>query len=90
MSFPNGDDDTGDLGEPRLESEAKLLKTWKGDDIKDVLRLGVDGFFFEAESGGEFSSAPKFSLMILLWQFFFSLRRSVSFPKFEIEIVVGE
>ena len=88
MSFPNGDDDIGDLGEPRLESEAKLLKTWKGDDIKDVLRLGVDGFFFEAESGGEFSSAPKFSLMI--WQFFFALRRSVSFLKFEIEIVVGE
>ena len=88
MSFPNGDDDIGDLGEPRLESEAKLLKTWKGDDIKDVLRLGVDGFFFEAESGGEFSSAPKFSLdIILLWQFFLSLRRRC-LQKFEIEFVV--
>ena len=62
-SFPKGeaveDDDPGD---PRLESEAKLLKTCKGDAIKDVLKLGVDGFFFEAEGGGEFSSAPKFSL----------------------------
>ena len=52
-----------------MESEAKLLKTCKGEAIKDVLKLGVDGFFFEAEGGGEFSSAPKFSLDILCCQF---------------------
>ena len=55
-SFPNGEDVDGDLGElePLLESEAKLLRTWSGEDMKDAL-LGVETFFFEAD-GGLFSS----------------------------------
>ena len=63
-SFPNGEDVDGDLGElePLLESEAKLLRTWSGEDMKDTL-LGVETFF-EAD-GGAFSSL-KFSLDI--WQ----------------------
>ena len=69
-NLPKGEglDDTGDLtGEPRLESEAKLLKACKGDAINEDLKLGVEAFFFVAE-GGAFSS-PKLSFSLDIFLF---------------------
>ena len=44
-SLPNGEaglDGEADDGDPRLESEAKFLKTCKGDEMNEVLRVLLD------------------------------------------------